>query len=436
MMSISPRQPLRRETPGTDGGGAGLPAAPGPVLHVFDHSFPIGDGYAFRSGEVVRFLRRAGWDTVHVTSAKQGRRPAVVESVDGLEFHRTQPDPEWLFRLPVLNQWAVVDTLRTRLRVLVPVERPALLHVHSPCLNALAAVPVARAAGIPIVYEVRSSWEDAAVDSGACREGDLRYRVSRALETRACRQVDHVITICEGLRGELIGRGIDPARVTVVPNSVDLDRFTRHGGRDPDLATRYGLTAGRTLGFIGTFFPFEGLEVLVRAMPAILARDPAVRLVLVGDGPEETRVRALVAGLGIGHAVVLTGRVRHAEVERYYDLVDVLVYPRVSRRITELVTPLKPLEAMAQGKLVVASDVGGHREMVFPGRNGVLFAAGAPDSLAAACLDLLARPGDWERLREGGRRYVAEARSWSRTVSIYDGLYRGLLAGAGRARTA
>jgi glycosyltransferase involved in cell wall biosynthesis len=129
--------------------------------------------------------------------------------------------------------------------------------------------------------------------------------------------------------------------------------------------------------------------------------------------------------------VIFSGRVPHAQVERYYSLIDVLVYPRISTRVTELVTPLKPLEAMAQGKLVLASDVGGHREMVFPGRNGLLFEAGEAGSLAQVGLELIARKGDWPALREAGRMYVAASRSWERNVKIYDELYRRLLFGCG-----
>lgn len=399
----------------------------GAVLHVLDHSFPVGDGYAFRSGEIIRFERQAGWRTIHVTSAKQGPTQVSTETVDGLEFHRTQPSKHPLHALPVLDQWGIVRTLRRRLEDIVRKQRPALLHVHSPCLNGLAAIDVARRFALPIIYEIRSLWEDAAVDSGACREGGPRYRASRALESYVCRQVNQVVTICEGLRTEMVSRRLDPDRITVVPNSVDLDRFTRTGSRDESEAARLGLTAGKTFGFIGTFFPFEGLDVLVRAVSAIRTKEPRARFVLVGDGPEEAKVRALARKLSVEDAIVFTGRVRHAEVERYYDLLDVLIYPRVSKRLTELVTPLKPLEAMAKGKLVVASDVGGHREMVFPGQNGILFKAGDPVSLAETCVELLSRPDSWDAIREGGRRYVRESRSWTRNVWIYDRLYRKLL---------
>jgi len=155
----------------------------------------------------------------------------------------------------------------------------------------------------------------------------------------------------------------------------------------------------------------------------------------VGDGPDDAKVRALARELRVDDIVSFTGRVRHADVERYYDLIDVLVYPRISMRLTELVTPLKPLEAMAKGKLVVASDVGGHREMVFPGKNGRLFRAGDAASLADTCLELLNQPGEWLGLRENGRAYVREARSWARNVERYGNLYQELIARS-RRRTA
>jgi glycogen synthase len=397
------------------------------VLHVFDHSFPINDGYAFRSGEIIRFLRRLGWRTAHITSAKQGPSASPTETVSGLDFYRTQPSGRF-GKIPVLGQYSIVSTLRKRLAQIHRHDPPSLLHVYSPCLNGLAALSLARRLHIPLIYEVRALWEDGAVDSGAAREGDARYRLSRMLETHVCRRADRIVTICEGLRTELIGRGLDPARIAVVPNSVDVERFT---GGSPATTGALGLdvTPGKTFGFIGSFFPFEGLEVLLRAVPLILAQEPKARFVIVGDGPDGNRIRELVATLNLGGSVILTGRVPHADVMRYYDLLDVMIYPRVSKRITELVTPLKPLEAMARRKLVVASDVGGHREMVFPGQNGVLFKAGDPLSLAEACLRLLKRPEDWDLLRDNAKTYIREHRSWERNINLYDQLYRQLLAG-------
>jgi glycosyltransferase involved in cell wall biosynthesis len=121
--------------------------------------------------------------------------------------------------------------------------------------------------------------------------------------------------------------------------------------------------------------------------------------------------------------------VPHDEVERYYALVDVLVYPRVSMRLTELVTPLKPLEAMAEGKIIVASDVGGHRELICDGDTGTLFRAGDVAALAAKVLEVLRRRDAWPAQRERGRRFVESERTWTRSVARYEPVYDRLLAG-------
>ncbi len=129
---------------------------------------------------------------------------------------------------------------------------------------------------------------------------------------------------------------------------------------------------------------------------------------------------------------MFTGRVPHDEVQRYYDIVDVLAYPRHSMRLTELVTPLKPLEAMAQGRLLVASDVGGHRELIRDGETGMLFRAGDAASLAGAIVRLLAERERWPQLREQGRRFVEHERNWAASVARYRDVVRAASAPAAR----
>lgn len=399
----------------------------GKVLHVLDHSFPIHDGYAFRSAEIVRNVRGEGWSTVQVTSAKQGRSAREREVADGIEFHRTEPSTRVLDRLPLLDQWSVVSTLRRRLEDIVACEAPDILHAHSPVLNALAALPVARRFGIPLVYEVRAFWEDAAVDQGTCREGDLRYRATRALETYALRRVDYVVCICQGLRDDVVARGISPQRVTVVPNAVDPARFTGARTRDVALAAELGLVEGRTLGFAGSFFAFEGLDLALRAMPLIVRTHADARLVLIGDGEQAQALRALAAELGIDRYVIFVGRVPHAQMARYYSVLDVLLYPRISKRITELVTPLKPLEAMVQGKPVLASDVGGHRELIEPGVTGVLHRPGSVDSIAAEAIRLLDDPAAAAALGRRARVRVLAERTWKANAARYTALYASLM---------
>jgi glycosyltransferase involved in cell wall biosynthesis len=146
-------------------------------------------------------------------------------------------------------------------------------------------------------------------------------------------------------------------------------------------------------------------------------------VLLVGGGRQEAELKQLAAELGIANDVVFAGRVPHAEVQRYYDLIDVMVYPRLSMRLTELVTPLKPLEAMAQGRLLVASDVGGHRELIRPGETGTLFRAGDPAALAAAVLELRRQPESWPATKAAARRYVETERNWKASVARYQQVY-------------
>ncbi len=393
------------------------------ILHILDHSLPLHSGYTFRTAAILREQRRLGWETFHITSAKQGAVAALEESAAGLHFLRTPPETAIWARWPVLNQVAVVSGLERRLADVVEQVRPDLLHAHSPALNGLAALRIARRFKLPLVYEVRAFWEDAAVDHGTTREGSLRYRLTRALETHVLQRASAVTCICEGLRNDIVARGIPAGKVTVIANAVDVEQFSLGGAPDPELRAQLGLDGTRVLGFIGSFYAYEGLALLLEGLPGLLKQRPEVRLLLVGGGPQEQALREQARALGVADRVVFTGRVPHAEVNRYYDLIDVLVYPRLSMRLTELVTPLNPLEAMAQGRLFIASDVGGHRELIRDGETGVLFRAGDAADLTAKALDLLSQPERWPALKARGRRFVEEERTWRNSVARYADVY-------------
>lgn len=398
------------------------------VLHVLDHSIPLHSGYAFRTQSIIREQQRLGWNTLQLTSPKHGddRQSGSEENIDGLHFYRTQWQPSTFADLPVVRELALMRALERRLIDICQRVRPAILHAHSPVLNALPALRVGRRLGIPVVYEVRAFWEDAAVDHGTARHGGWRYRATRALETYVLRRVDAVTTICEGLRSDIIARGVAEDRVTVIPNAVDIAKFSMPAADNAELARRHGVPGKRVLGFIGSFYTYEGLGLLLSAMPAIAARVPDVRLLLVGGGPQEEELRNLARRLALDPYVVFCGRVPHAEIEHYYDLIDVLVYPRLSMRLTETVTPLKPLEAMARRRLLVASDVGGHRELIHDGQTGRLFRAGSSDALAATVVDLLNSQQDWEGMRGRGRQFVEKERSWAASVARYAPVYAAL----------
>lgn len=392
------------------------------VLHVLDHSIPLHSGYTFRTRSILREQHALGWETFHITGAKQGSGDMLEETSDGLHFYRT-PSGSTLSKLPVLNQVDVIDGLVKRMSDIIPVIKPDVLHAHSPVLNAIAALRAGKKFGIPVVYEVRAFWEDAAVDHGTSTENGLRYKLTRALETYALKRADAVTTICEGLRKDIVARGIPADKVTVIPNAVDIDKFALGGNADLQLKDKLGLSGSRLIGFIGSFYAYEGLDVLLRAVPKLTARMPDVRVLLVGGGPQDAQLRQLAKDLGIEDKVVFTGRVPHDQVNKYYDLLDVLVYPRLPMRLTDLVTPLKPLEAMAQGRVLAASDVGGHLELIADGKTGVLFRANDTDSLVEKVGALLEAQHKWPALRSAGREYVETERNWPVSVARYKNIY-------------
>ena len=397
------------------------------VLHILDHSIPLHSGYTFRTAALLREQRLRGWETFHLTSPKQGVCTAADEEIDGLHFFRTPLRVGWQTRLPLVRERAMMRDLERRIEEVVKQIKPDLLHAHSPVLNALPALAVGRRLGIPVVYEVRAFWEDAAVDHGTTREGSFRYRLTRALETRALRQADHVFTICEGLRADIAGRGLQAGKVTVIPNAVDVAAFDAGAAPDASVRAQLGLQERTVIGFIGSFYAYEGLDLLIEALPKMLSRLPNACLLLVGGGPQETVLKARAHAVGVGDKVIFTGRVPHHQVQGYYDAVDVLVYPRHSMRLTELVTPLKPLEAMAQQRLFVASDVGGHRELIEHGKTGVLFKAGDAGALADSVVDLLGQPQRWPALKRAGRDFVENVRNWRNSVAAYAPVYEKLV---------
>ena len=414
------------------------------ILHVLDHSLPLHSGYAFRTAAILREQRALGYETFHLTTPRHRAAAtsawtprdasAASETAEGLSFFRTPFTAGWRSRVPGVGPYLdEMHATAARLAELVDRVRPDVLHAHSPVLTAIPALKVGRRAGIPVVYEVRASWEDAAVDHGTTRTGSLRYYATRALETHVMKRAAHVTTICDGLSRDIESRGIPSLRITVVPNAVDPNAFVFDAPSDGELARELDLQNSVVLGFIGSFYGYEGLELLVEAFARLRLTRPNLRLLFVGGGPREGALKMRAAELGIGDHTRFVGRVAHDDVHRFYGIIDLLVYPRLPNRLTELVTPLKPLEAMAQGRLLVASDVGGQRELIRDGETGFLFSAGSVDALVGRIEDVLASQDGWPRIRAQARRFVETERTWKSSVARYRAVYDAALQTGGAA---
>jgi len=396
------------------------------ILHILDHSLPLQSGYVFRSLGILSAQRGFGWETIQLTTPRYNSSANVSETVDGWEFQRSAVNLKFS-KVPVVRDALEMRATERRIGEIIATHRPDILHAHSPVLNGIPALRAARRAGLPIVYEVRAFWEDAAVDLGRSRAGGLRYRAVRDMETYVLRRADAVVTLCNSVREEIAARGIPEDRIGVAPNAIDLDYFGEIRPRDEALAQKLGLSDRTVLGFIGSFYHYEGLDLLIAALPLIRAARPDAVLLLVGGGPQEERLKAKAAEMGLGDTVRFVGRVPHGEVRRYYDLVDFFVYPRRKMRLTDLVTPLKPLEAMAAGRIVAASDVGGHRELISDGETGFLFPSDDVVRIAERLIEIISATGKHARMRETARRHVETSRTWPSCAAVYRDVYARVL---------
>ena len=398
------------------------------VLHVLNHGLPTQDGYVYRTNGILGGQRAHGLDTFHVTSPRhEFPIKDAEEDIDGLRFFRTIEQPS--ARVPLFRELMEMRVTAKRVGEVTEQVQPSVIQAHSPILNGYPALWTARKFGLPVVYEVRAFWEDAAVDQGQVRHDGARYRATRRLETELCHRVDAITTICEGLRQNLIERGIADQKITVIPNAVDLSKFNDMSKTDLALVRMLGLEGCTTIGFIGSFYTYEGLALLIDAMPALLETDPNLRLVLIGGGQEEDVLKSRARAKGLDDKILFTGRVPHDQILAYYSLIDLCIYPRLPMALTDLVTPLKPLEAMAAGRIVIASDVGGHRELISDNETGYLFRAGYLTALIERVQDALASKERWAQIRASGRAMVA-ARSWQAVTSAYGPLFERLCRGS------
>lgn len=393
------------------------------ISHILDHSLPEQSGYASRSHSILVALARAGLSVEAVTGPKHERNESVQDCIDEIKYTRTTL-PESTAVHGVTGQLRTVSAMRNSIRTLIAERDIGLLHAHSPCLNGLASMGL----GVPVLYEMRSSWEDAAVAVGITTAGSIRYRLSRQLETFVARRANAIVVICHGLKRDLEQRGIQPDKISVVPNALPESLFDLPSQESIDsVRQEHALQGAFVVGFFGSFFDWEGVGSLIRSFPQVLSAISSARLLLAGSGRQDDMLRTLTHELGLDSQVIFAGRVSADQIPSYYGVADVMAFPRVSDRLTEMVTPLKPLESMAQETLVVASDVGGHKELIRHRETGFLFPAGNDGALAGALIEAHNARDANRNIIEAAKSWVDCERRWSVICRRYIPIYENLL---------
>ncbi len=401
----------------------------GRVLHLLTNSLPYRQaGYTLRAQSVGRCQIGVGLDPHLATRAGFPRSDGIrhapaTEVLDGVRYHRLDPD------LPSrAGSERIVMATAAAARDLIAELRPAVLHPASNHLNATAALALGETFGLPVVYEVRGFLEETwSSRAGGDVTDSERYLASREIETACMRAAAAVVTLSETMRADIVDRGgIDPAKVVVVPNAVDLDRFVA-GPRNEALAGRLGLGDGPVIGYISTFTSYEGIRYLIEAAAELKRRGHRFNCLLVGDGEERAALEAVADAAGVlDGTVIFTGRVPYVAILDYYRLIDVFVVPRTNDRVSQLVTPLKPYEAMATERAVVVSAVGALLEIVTDGETGRSFTPEDPIALADTVEPLLDDPAERARLGRAARLWVGEHRTWDHNGRRYLDLYRAL----------
>lgn len=405
---------------------------PDRVLYLLHNSLPFHSaGYSTRTHGLLSGLRGQGWDVQGVTRLgypydmpKMDKLGEIAPSnlVDGVPYHRLSTTPGIEKKSPITEY---IKRYVSALEAKSMEERPQILHAASNHWNGLAAVSAANRLGIPSIYEVRGLWE---VTRGSrdfeWAKGGM-YRFMARMEADAAANATHVLAITQALKDELINRGVDGEKITVVPNAVDAQRFTPQP-RDAELEAQLGFQGKTVIGYIGSVLDYEGLGLLIEAAERMRSQRDDFVVMIVGDGAELERFQSEVETRELRDVVRFLGRVPHEDVERYYSLVDIAPFPRLPLPVCEMVSPLKPFEALAMGKAIVASDVAALAEIVQPGVTGLLHRKGDVDDLTAKLTELVERPELRQQLSSNGLTWVRENRQWpdmaQRVSAIYESL--------------
>jgi glycosyltransferase involved in cell wall biosynthesis len=346
---------------------------------------------------------------------------AAVEHVDGIPYYRIGSA-----ELP--RRWD--DRLDANLAALGPIVeqvRPRLLHAHSDFENSLLALALGEQFDLPVVYEVRGFWEETWLSKSPERRPEAdRFRWRHERELACIQAADHVVTLAETMRSRMAADGVDPARVTIVPNAVDPADFPVLT-RNEELAQRLGVASTEVVvGYISSLVSYEGVDTLIEALRRTRDSGVAVRGLIVGDGDQRQSLEQLAAARGVADVVTFTGRVPYDQVLDYYSLIDIFVVPRRNDRVCRLVTPLKPFEAMSTGRALVMSAVPALADIAAESGAAATFEPENAADLAEVLTRLAGDEAARAALGEQGATWVRTHRTWDDNAQRYLEIYRDL----------
>jgi glycosyltransferase involved in cell wall biosynthesis len=396
-----------------------ISASAATVIHVVTNALPeVQAGYTLRTQGIAQAQVEKGHEVWVVPRLGFPVDIGVIGAADRLTLDQVNYQRLLPWRGVTSSAGPRLDQSISALEGLVTKLRPDLLHAHSKHENAQRSLAVGRRVGLPVLYEVRGFLEETWRSRGGNPDTD-RYRMFKDAETWCMEQADLVVTLSETMRAEILRRGIHPTHVVVVPNAVPNAFLEPLPDR---IAARRKLNIPEyayVLGVVSTLTDYEGVQTLLDAMRLI--DTPAVHLLVVGGGPAADDLRR--SSLDLAGRITFTGKVPHADIRSYYAAIDTFCVPRQRTPVTELVPPLKPLEALASAVPLLVSDLPPLLELLSESGAGWSVAADVPEAWAAQIEHLR---GQGEERRSKGRQareWVKEHRTWSRLADTYNVVY-------------
>lgn len=402
------------------------------VLHVLDFSLSHRQsGYSLRSQSILDAQKKIGMTPIVLTRSGGS---SDIETINNIPHWHNNPEKHWehistrlgAFQLPstpYLYQKSQNIQFGKWMTHIISKEAPEIIHVASPERNARIAIEMGHHYGLPVVYEVRGLWHESSVAQGWIDEHSDTYQKQHEMHIKAMQDADAVVTLSKVLKAECIREGIEPKKIFVVPNGVSKISFGQKEKND-DLAQALGITPSDVvLGYVGLVRSLEGLDGLLQVCQKLQTQHPNVKILIVGDGRDLNRLKQQAQQLGISNKVIFTGEIPHAAIDTYYTVIDIIVIPRTRNRVTELVTPIKPYEAMAKSKALIVSDVAALLETIIPNETGLTFQANNINDLARACQELIQDEDRRKNMGLRGQKWIQRHRTWASLIKRYKTVY-------------
>ncbi len=399
------------------------------VLHVLYQSLPHLQGTSIRSRDILLSQKSAGIDAVVITSPFQKpfnpEKAYDVENADGIKYYRTYNNKGIGFTEGISSFSAKLKKLSYffpftyNLYKIIRKEKPDVLHAHATFFTAIATKFCTILLKIPFVYEVRSLWDERQKQLSKTKWQLFQVWLVKKTEQFAYNLADEIVVINKNLETELINRGVKK-KITVVTNAVNSNEIMPQPIRQ-----QFRLREKTVFAYVGSLTFLEGLTFLVRSF--VHLKNKPVELFIFGDGPVKAELQQLISDEKISN-VYLKGSFMPENVSSVYLQVDCIINPRIKNLLSDSVTPLKPLEALAFGKLFIGSDVGGMKELITHNHNGLLFKSGDENSFLQT-IDFILSPQNSEKINQliqNGIKTVRENYSWDANALKYLEIYKRL----------